>query len=138
MGVSREEADNTTVSIRITRNLVESLTGKATTLHQRPGQGAERGVRREKQRFPRLEQSSVKETIKYGNLLLKHEGRELESITQFANELIEQEHVQPPKPVPCKTEKQACFDCYKEHIAKDISVCSKVAADYHRCAQDAQ
>jgi hypothetical protein len=136
MGESPEEADNT-VSVRITRNLLESLTGRATTI-QRTGRGAPGVARRERERFPRLEQSSVKETINYGNLLLKHEGHELESITQFANELIEREHVQPPKAVPCKDEMQACFACYKENIAKDVSACSKVAADYHRCAQEAQ
>ena len=116
--------------------MLESLTGRKRTVQR--VEKPKVALRREKQpTLPRIQASSLQETVNYGNLLLKHEESELSNITQFANELIQQEKVSPQKPVPCMAEKEACHACYKENATKDVSVCSKVAADFHRCSQSA-
>ena len=74
--------------------------------------------------------------VRYGNLLLQHEGGELGRVAQYAEDLIKSEYEAPLKPVPCQGEKEACFSCYKEN-KEDPTACAKVVREYHRCSQSA-
>jgi len=123
-------------TVRITRRLVETLSGgKISPQLSTQVQAEERQSKAVPvKKYPAVEKSHLRETVHYGNLLLKHEGNELRQVNEFADDLIKHEYVSPQKPIPCQSERQACFSCYKEN-KEDLSACSKVVREYHQCSQ---
>mmetsp|Transcript_13987 Transcript_13987/g.36077 ORF Transcript_13987/g.36077 Transcript_13987/m.36077 type:complete len:138 (+) Transcript_13987:216-629(+) len=128
-------------TVRVTRRLLESLTGTGQT---RPREGGDRqiqggsgqaaptnqGPRWQRATFPAVESSALTETVQYGNLLLKHEGEELAKVHRLADDLLSKHSPTPPS--PCLQERQACFDCYRENRGNPAA-CSKRVQDYKAC-----
>ncbi|KAG9440526.1 hypothetical protein H6P81_020691 [Aristolochia fimbriata] len=70
--------------------------------------------------------------------LQKKENDMVQEVTQRAKELHEKEFKLPyQKPIPCIVEKDACLECYKEHV-KDPLKCSNVVKSYSDCVLTAR
>lgn len=70
--------------------------------------------------------------------LQKQEESMLQEVTERAKVLHDKEFKLPHrKPMPCSVEKDACLNCYKEHI-KDPLKCSQVVRDFADCARRAR
>ncbi|XP_059639999.1 uncharacterized protein LOC132282364 [Cornus florida] len=67
--------------------------------------------------------------------LHKQEENMLQELTQRAKELRDKEFKLPSqKPIACVAEKDACLDCYKEHV-KDPLKCAHFVEKYADCAR---
>ncbi len=125
-------------TVRVTRRLLESLTGTGPAKPREGGDrqsqgGSQVAVTNQVQRaaaFPAVESSALTETVQYGNLLLKHEGDELAKVHRLADDLLSKHF--PENPSPCLKERQACFECYKENKGNPAA-CSKRVQDYKTC-----
>ncbi|QDZ18878.1 hypothetical protein HOP50_02g13830 [Chloropicon primus] len=130
-------------TIRVTRRLLETLSGVPTTSRpagkQDPQSTSSNNARGGEGSYPQdLKQSSLKDTVQYGNLLLKHEGQELAKANQFADELIgKYGYEATSKPAPCQGERDSCFSCYKDN-KEDPAACFGVVKKYHECSQSAK
>ncbi|XP_068655134.1 uncharacterized protein [Aristolochia californica] len=75
------------------------------------------------------------------NVLEKLEKKEndmVQEVTQRAKELHEKEFkMSYQKPIPCLVEKDACLECYKEHV-KDPLKCTSVVKSYSDCVRAAR
>ncbi|KAK9835117.1 hypothetical protein WJX84_003325, partial [Apatococcus fuscideae] len=60
-------------------------------------------------------QQALEKSSRVGKLLLKNEQEELQSISQFADDLIRGEYSLPNKEAPCSKQRERCLQCYTEH-----------------------
>ncbi|KAK4389423.1 hypothetical protein Sango_2279300 [Sesamum angolense] len=64
--------------------------------------------------------SAIQESEKVVERLQKQEANMLQEVTQRAKDLHDKEFKLPSrKPMPCLDQKDACLNCYKEHV-KDL------------------
>ncbi|KAL8539648.1 hypothetical protein ACS0TY_001311 [Phlomoides rotata] len=67
--------------------------------------------------------------------LKRQEENMLEEVTRRAKDLHDKEFKLPKGgPVPCVDQKNACLECYKEHV-KDPLKCSQLVKDFADCAR---
>lgn len=79
--------------------------------------------------------SAVKESEKVLERLQKQEDVMVQEVTQRAKDLHDKEFKLPnQKPQPCLTEKDACLECYKDHL-KDPLKCADVVKNYADCVR---
>lgn len=86
---------------------------------------------------PELEaiKSVLEESEKVVEKLHKQEENMLQEVTQRAKDLHDKEFKLPNrKPMPCLNEKDACLNCYKEHI-KDPLKCAQLVKEFADCAR---
>ncbi|XP_031478724.1 uncharacterized protein LOC116249673 [Nymphaea colorata] len=83
-------------------------------------------------------QSILKESEQVIERMKKIEANMTEEVKQRAKELHDKEFKLPyQKPLPCVAEKDACLQCYKEHM-KDPLKCARVARNFADCARQAR
>ncbi|XP_057811407.1 uncharacterized protein LOC131025626 [Salvia miltiorrhiza] len=86
---------------------------------------------------PELEaiRSVLEESEKVVERLHKQEENMLQEVTERAKDLHDKEFKLPHRmPMPCLDEKNACLNCYKEHI-KDPLKCAQLVKDFADCAR---
>lgn len=82
--------------------------------------------------------SVLEESEKVVEKLEKIEKEMVEEVTKRAKDLHEKEFKIPErKPMPCLVEKDACLECYKEHL-KDPLKCSDLVTRFADCARKAR
>lgn len=89
---------------------------------------------------PELEaiRSVLEESERVVERLHKQEENMLQEVTERAKDLHDKEFKLPnSKPMPCLDEKDACLNCYKEHI-KDPLKCAQLVKDFADCARTAR
>lgn len=73
---------------------------------------------------------------RFGSLLLKREGEEVERVRGLMDE-IQGEHARNASvEIPCKTEREACTQCYAKH-REDTLACAEAVRRYVQCAHQA-
>ncbi|KAL0395353.1 UNVERIFIED_CONTAM: hypothetical protein Slati_4501500 [Sesamum latifolium] len=79
--------------------------------------------------------SVLQESDKVVERLQKQEENMLQEVTQRAKDLHDKEFKLPSrKPMPCLDQKDACLNCYKEHV-KDPLKCAQFVKDFADCAR---
>lgn len=79
---------------------------------------------------------AVERSQRFGSLLLKREGEEVERVREWIDE-IQGEHARNASmEVPCKVERDSCTKCYKEH-SEDTLACAETVRLYVQCAHRA-
>ncbi|CAK9171155.1 unnamed protein product [Ilex paraguariensis] len=80
-------------------------------------------------------QSVLQESEKVVARLQKREDEMLQEVTQRAKDLHDKEFKLPyQKPMLCLAEKDACLECYKEHV-KDPLKCAHLVKNFSDCAR---
>ncbi|XP_047946886.1 uncharacterized protein LOC125193175 [Salvia hispanica] len=79
--------------------------------------------------------SVLEESEKVVERLHKNEENMLQEVTERAKDLHDKEFELPnSKPIPCLDEKNACLNCYKEHI-NDPLKCAQLVRYFANCAR---
>uniref|UniRef100_A0A5B6YUA5 Coiled-coil-helix-coiled-coil-helix domain-containing protein 3 n=1 Tax=Davidia involucrata TaxID=16924 RepID=A0A5B6YUA5_DAVIN len=79
--------------------------------------------------------SVLQESEKVVERLQKQEEDMVREVTQRSKDLHDKEFKLPyRKPMPCLAEKDACFECYKEHV-KDPLKCAHLVKIFEDCAR---
>ncbi|KAK9274282.1 hypothetical protein L1049_019096 [Liquidambar formosana] len=79
--------------------------------------------------------SVLKESERVVEKLQKQEEDMLQEVTQRAKDLHDKEFKLPyQKPLPCLAEKNACLECYKQHV-KDPLKCANVVNSFADCTR---
>ncbi|KAG0491894.1 hypothetical protein HPP92_004973 [Vanilla planifolia] len=82
--------------------------------------------------------SVLKESEEVLEKLEKQEAKMVQELTQRAKELREKEFKLPnQKPTPCLSERDACVQCYKEHLKEPLN-CASVVNKFTECARQAR
>lgn len=83
-------------------------------------------------------QSVLQESERVLEKLQKQEENMVQEVSQRAKELHDKEYKFPyQKPIPCLAEKDACLECYNEHV-KDPLKCANVVKMFADCARNAR
>lgn len=82
--------------------------------------------------------SAVQESEKVLERLQKQEQVMVQEVTQRAKDLRDKEFKLPQqKPPPCLEEKDACFECYQEHVKAPLK-CANLVKNYADCVRNSR
>ena len=79
---------------------------------------------------------ALRQSVRVGGTLLKHEAAELERIAALARELLDKESRTPSPPFSCSAERDACSACYGQNAEQPLACRAQVDA-FARCVTGA-
>ncbi|KAK9863453.1 hypothetical protein WJX84_012093 [Apatococcus fuscideae] len=77
-------------------------------------------------------QHALERSRRVGQLLLRREQDELETVKQYADDLIQNEYRLPQNEAPCSQQRDGCLQCYQDH-EQDCWRCKPEVDAYTAC-----